>query len=132
MKDVFVDTSGFYAVLDPTDSFHSLARDCFERAERELWRLSTTNYIVHESWALVQHRLGWDALDRLLDVLLPLCEIEYVDRALHMMGELRCQTARQRRLSLTDCVSMGFMKLRGIREAIAQDDHFAREGIRLP
>lgn len=63
MKAVFVDTSAFYAVLDADDPFHPAATDCFERAEREGWTLWTTSYVLHETWALVQHRLGWEALD---------------------------------------------------------------------
>jgi predicted nucleic acid-binding protein len=33
VKTVFVDTSGFYAVLDGTDPFHPTAKNLFERAE---------------------------------------------------------------------------------------------------
>jgi hypothetical protein len=35
----------------------------------------TTNYVVHETWALVQHRLGWNAVEDFLDVMLPLCRV---------------------------------------------------------
>lgn len=132
MKEVFVDNSGFYALLDRDDAFHRTARDCFECAEREGWRLWTTSYVLHETWALVQHRLGMEALEQLLEVLIPVCEVDYVDRALHALGALRCRTANHRRLSLTDCVSLEFMRLRGLTEAIAHDDHFTRAGVRLP
>lgn len=132
MKNVFVDTSAFYAILDAEDPFHQTATDCFERAAREGWTLWTTSYALHETWALIQHRLGWEALDQFLDVILPCCDVEYVDRALHTLGALRCRTEHQRRLSLTDCVSLEFMRLRGFADAIAHDDHFDRAGIRLP
>jgi predicted nucleic acid-binding protein len=132
MKRVFVDTSGFYAILDSNDPFHESAVASFERAGEKDWSLWTTNYVVHETCALVQHRLGWDAVDHLLDILLPVCEIEYVDRALHSLGELRCRRERLRRLSLTDCVSLEFMRLRLIAEAIASDDHFTRSGVKNP
>lgn len=46
----------------------------------------TTNYVVHETWALVQHRLGWNGLEDSLDVLLPLCRVEFVDDTLHAWG----------------------------------------------
>jgi predicted nucleic acid-binding protein len=59
MKTVFVDTSGFYACLDGSDAFHPQALAAFERAEQERWELVTTNYVVHETWALVQRRLRW-------------------------------------------------------------------------
>ena len=132
MKMVFVDTSGFYAVLDSTDPFHAVATEAFQRAERERWDLRTTNYIVHESWALIQHRLGWDAVDDFMDAMLPLCRVEFVDAALHDLGGVQCRQARQRHLSLTDCVSLEYMRQHQIREAIARDEHFARQQIALP
>jgi uncharacterized protein len=132
VKTVFVDTSGFYALLDGSDPFCPTATELFRRAESAQWRLVTTNYVVHETWALVQHRLGWNALEDFLEVLLPLCHVEFVDETLHALGAQHCRQVRLRNLSLTDCISFESMKRRRIAEAIARDDHFVREGIRLP
>lgn len=129
---MFVDTSGFYAVLDGSDPFCPSAAESFRRAESEHWQLVTTNYVVHETWALVQHRLGWDALEDFLEVLLPPCTVQFVDEALYALGASRCQQARLRNLSLTDCISLELMQLLGLSEAIARDAHFTRNGIRLP
>ena len=63
MKQVFVDTSGFYAMLDKTDPFHPAVRSYFQQAMDEKWTLQTTDYVVHETWALVQKSLGWDAVE---------------------------------------------------------------------
>jgi len=132
MKKVFVDTSGFYALLDPTDTFHIKAARLFEQAELEQWNLVTTNYVTHETWALVQNRLGWDALDALMEGVFPLCHIQFVDESLHALGSARCCQARERRLSLTDCISFEYCKREGIGEAIAQDEHFEKQKIILP
>jgi predicted nucleic acid-binding protein len=132
MKNVFVDTSGFYAVLDVTDAFHATATKNFQRAEREQWMLHTTNYVVHETWALIQHRLGWNAMEDFLDTLLPLCNVEFVDAQLHEQGAMRCRQARARNLSLTDCISIEFMKQKAMTEAIANDVHFTRAQIASP
>jgi predicted nucleic acid-binding protein len=132
MKDVFVDTSAFYALLDGTDPFHGGSIDCFSRAADEAWRLVTTNYVLHESWALIQARLGWEAVDAWRDRLVPRCEIVWIDANLHALGEARCRQARLRPLSLTDCISIEVMRRRGIAEYIGQDEHFLREGFRLP
>ena len=83
-------------------------------------------------WALVQNRLGWDAVDGFLDTLLPLCEMTWVEPALHQAAIARCRQARLRLLSLIDCASFELMKQLGLAEAIARDKHFDREGIRLP
>jgi predicted nucleic acid-binding protein len=132
VKSVFVDTSGFYAVLDADDPFHAVATAGFERAEQEQWQLVTTNYVVHETWALVQHRLGWDAVEDFLDVMLPLCRVEFVDQALHLLAAQRCRQSRRRKLSLTDCVSFEVMRRLQLTRAIAQDQHFSEGGIQLP
>lgn len=132
MKTVFVDTSGFYALLDRTDPFHTEARRAFERAESEKWILHTTNYVVHETWALTQHRLGWDAVEDFLEVMLRLCRVEFVTEALYRLGAARCRQARARQLSLTDCISLEFMSQQNITEAIARDSHFARARIVFP
>lgn len=132
MKPVFVDTSCFYAFLDRTDPFHAQARGLFLRSRGEKWMLFTTSYVVHESWALIQARLGWDAVEDWLDALLPMCEIVWVDEALHRLGMARARQARERRLSLTDCVSFEAMTARGCSEALADDEHFRRLGYPPP
>lgn len=132
MRQVFVDTSGFYAFLDDSDPFHIQARDLFLRAEKESWALLTTNYVVHEAWAVIQARLGWDAVEAWQDRVLSRCEIAWVGRDMHTQGAQRCRDARERRLSLTDCISLEFMRNRRLEEAIAQDEHFTRAGIRMP
>jgi len=40
--------------------------------------------------------------------------------------------ARERRLSLTDCVSFEAMTARGCSEALADDEHFRKLGYALP
>lgn len=63
MKSVFVDTSGFYALLDRDDPFHAKAKRLFLEAESGAWAMLTPSYVVHECWALNQARLGWDAVE---------------------------------------------------------------------
>jgi predicted nucleic acid-binding protein len=132
MKLVFVDTSGFYAFLDRTDPFHGEAKRLFLQAHDEKWSLFTSSYVVHESWALIQARLGWEAVEDWLSTLIPLCEIIWVDESLQKLGAARARQARERRLSLTDCVSFEVMGSQGCKEAIADDEHFRKLGYRTP
>jgi predicted nucleic acid-binding protein len=94
--------------------------------------LVTTNYVVHESWALIQRRFGWAAVDDFIISLLPLCRTIYVAEEEFRAGEQRCRKMRLRNLSLTDCISFEVMSNRRIVEAIAFDTHFDRQGFRLP
>jgi uncharacterized protein len=129
---VFVDTSAFYAALTSVDPFHSKAANLFMRARNESWRLVTTNYVVHESWALIQKRFGWPAMEALLTTLLPMCEIHFITADLHEKAVEQCRREHLRSLSLTDCSSFQVMISLGIKEAIARDQHFERHGFKQP
>ncbi len=132
MRSVFVDTSAFFAFLCASDSGHDHAAGLFARAEAEQWNLHTTSFVVHETSALVQHRLGWEALDYWLDDILPKCQVTWVDEHLARLGMARWQQARSRNLSLTDCVSFAFMKESRLSEALAFDAQFGRHGFACP
>jgi len=60
------------------------------------------------------------------------CQVVRIDEPLHAFGEARCRQARIPGLSFPDGMSIEVMRRRGIREAIARDEHFAREGFVLP
>lgn len=132
MTECFVDTSGFYALFDGTDPRHGEADAAFRYCADQRVGLLTTNYVVHETWALVQARLGWAAVEAWERRLLTACETVWVDAGLHELGAARCRQARRRHLSLTDCISLETMYRRGIDQAIAFDVHFDRAGIRRP
>jgi predicted nucleic acid-binding protein len=53
MSRVFVDTGAFFALLVADDRNHERAKDLFERAVRDRWRLVTTNAVVTETHALL-------------------------------------------------------------------------------
>ena len=132
MKHVFVDTSGFYGFLDGTDRFHQVSKELILRANVEGWHLFTSSFVLHESWALIQSRLGWDAVEDFLISILPLCDIVWVDDHLYSLGAARARQARERRLRLTDCISFELMLAHQCREAIADDEHFQKYGFLLP
>jgi predicted nucleic acid-binding protein len=60
MREVFVDTSAFYAALNRKDRNHRVGVGFFERAFAEEWRLVTSNFVVAETHALILVRLGRD------------------------------------------------------------------------
>lgn len=131
MKSTFVDTSGFYAFLDRDDRFHAEAKRLFLKSEAGGWALVTSSYVVHESWALIQARLGWEAVEDFLREMVVRCRIVWVDERLHGLGAARARQARERRLSLTDCVSFEVMLAEGCREYLGDDEHFQAAGFQL-
>jgi predicted nucleic acid-binding protein len=131
VKKVFVDTSGFYAFLDGTDPFHDTSKNLFLKGAEEGWHFFTSSFVVHESWALIQARLGWDAVEDFLSSLMPCCEIVWVGESIHALGAARARQARERRLSLTDCISFEVMLSEHCTEAIADDEYFRKAGFSL-
>jgi predicted nucleic acid-binding protein len=124
----FVDTSALLAVLDADDKQH-------ERASRT-WRtlidagepLLTTSYVLVETFALTQARLGLDAVGALDSSVVPLLQTIWVDDALHRAGIAALLTAHRRDLSLVDCVSFEAMRRHGITRAFVFDRHFRELG----
>ncbi|OGV73264.1 MAG: twitching motility protein PilT [Lentisphaerae bacterium RIFOXYB12_FULL_65_16] len=124
----FVDTSAVYALLDADDVNHLPAkgewRVLLERDET----LATTNYVLVETLALLQHRLGLVAVRTFQDDILPLLTVEWVDPAMHSAGTSALLAAQRRGLSLVDCVSFESMRRLGVRDVFAFDTHFGEQG----
>ena len=128
---VFADTSSLYAAMVRSEPRH---RECLALFEELLERgraLHTTNYVVLETLALLQHRIGIDPVRDFNERILPLIIVNWVSSDLHGKGMRRLLREDKRTLSLTDCVSFEFMESEGLRDAFALDGHFADAGFRL-
>ena len=128
---VFVDTSAFYATLDADDGQHGPARQTWLTLVNEATDLVSSNYVVIETTALVQNRLGVVAIRTFQEDVLPVVRVEWVDEPAHQAGVTALLTAGRRDLSLVDCVSFDLMRHLGIRRAFAFDRHFAEQGFEL-
>lgn len=127
---LFVDTSAFYALMDRDDANHRDARRYWDGLGPDE-SLVTHSYVLVETSALVQRRLGIDALREFVDELsLPVSTV-YVDRPVHEAAISGVLSAQMRQLSLVDVVSLEVMRRAGITAAFAFDEHFARFGFQV-
>jgi len=124
---IFIDTSAIYALADRADPWHQAAKERFEGLLRGGERPLTHNYVLIESMALLQHRLGLDAAiqfgrDARAFV------IEWIGEKTHekVLNSLRVVSRRE--VSFVDHVSFFVMRSRGVRVALAFDRHFEAEG----
>lgn len=124
----FVDTSAFYAVLDADDRYHPAAREQWTRLLEDETPLITTSYMLVETCALIQHRLGLPAVRTFQEDVYPLLRVEWLGREIHETGIAVVLSAQRRRLSLVDCVSFDIMHRYGLRRVFAFDQHFAEQG----
>lgn len=125
---VFVDTSAIHALSDDRDASHPAARAAWAELLAARFSLVTTSYILLESWALLQRRLGLPVLRAFERDIKPLLEVEWVSPELHRHGVNAVFAANRRNLSLVDCVSFLVMQQGGIKTAFCFDDHFREQG----
>ena len=125
---LFVDTSAFFALLDRADANHRKAKKAWSDVLRFDNTLITTNYILLESFALMQHRLGIEAVRGFQEDILPIVSIEWVHEPVHRAGVSALLAAAKRKLSLVDCVSFETMRLLGLKTVLAFDPHFSEQG----
>ena len=126
----FVDTSAFYAVLDADDRNHLGARTEWESLLRAGDILLTTNYVLLELLALLQHRIGLPAVRSFQEDICPLLRMEWVDESIHDGGMAGVLSAQRRNVSMVDNVSFFVMRRLGIRDAFVFDPHFSEQGFR--
>lgn len=128
---VFVDTSAFLAVLNADDRNHDRAKQVWTDLITQDALLICTNYVLVETFALVQHRLGMQAVRVFQEDILPVVNIEWVNGARHGAGVSAILTAGRRQLSLVDCVSFETMRQLGIDTAFVFDHHFEEQGFKI-
>jgi predicted nucleic acid-binding protein len=114
--------------LDAGDANHTAARDAFRSLLDAGERLVTHNYVVVESCALVQRRLGALGVRSLLDDVLPVIEIRFVDEPIHRMAAAAMLGSVSRAVSLVDWTSFVLMREQGIEQAFAFDADFGQQG----
>jgi predicted nucleic acid-binding protein len=125
---VFVDTSAILAFIDRNERNHTQAVDLWGRLRHEGEMLVCSSYVLLESFALIQNRLGMDAVRDLQENLTPLFQVVWVDNSLHQAGIVVLLAANHRQLSLVDCVSFELCRRRGVDIVFAFDQHFVEQG----
>ena len=127
----FADASAFYAILDAGDSNNAPAHAQWEELLHGNVVMLTTVYVLTESYALVQHRLGLAAVRAFREDVYPLLYVDWCDKALHETGTAALLSAQRRPLSLVDCISFEIMRRHGAHHAFAFDAHFSEHGFLL-
>jgi predicted nucleic acid-binding protein len=130
LSRVFADTSSFYALLSTGDTQHERARRAFLQLGRENAALVSTSYVLVETYALLDRRLGREASRRFHEELAPLLEIIWVDRELHEQA-MDLFLARSRSVSLVDDASFVCIRALGLDRVWAMDRRFAAEGFEM-
>jgi len=80
MKPIFIDTSAFYALISRTDRFHEKAKFVYKNLIDEEKTLYTSSYVLVETIALINHRLGFETLKKFMENFENIIKTIYIDR----------------------------------------------------
>ena len=130
VRSVFVDTSGWYALIDRNDALHKKARIALETIVEGRVPLSTTDYVVDEACTLAMARAGALAATRLLDMLhqTTLLRWEWIGAERFARAESLFRKHGSQGWSFTDCASFAVMRELKMEKALTSDSHFAAAG----
>lgn len=127
---VFVDTSAVIAMMLADDPHHATAVDEFAGFAAGT-RLVTHEYVVVESIAVLQRRVGMDAVRVFLGEVVPAMTVRWIDPDAHLAARTALLAADQRGVSFVDQVSFAVMRDEGLTSAFAFDDDFADAGFEV-
>jgi predicted nucleic acid-binding protein len=129
-REIFVDTSGLYALVDRKDAHHPAARALIERLLHSGRRLLATDYIVAETVNLANARSGSGVAIRVLDLLEQSAgiRIEWIGTARFEMTRTFFRKHADHAYSFTDCTSFVVMRELKLSQALTSDRHFTQAG----
>lgn len=128
---LFVDTSAILAIIDADQPRHRDVVDAFDSVIDTGDPLYTSNYVLVETFALVQRRLGLDASRDLAASFVPLLNTLWVDETIHETALSALLSAGRSSLSLVDCTSFEIMRRHGLTQALALDRDFRQQGFQV-
>jgi len=124
----FIDTSALYSLMDTDDECHAVSVAVWNQLRAAASRFITTNYVIVETFTLLQRRSGIAAAKAFAEDIAPLLEIEWINNEIHDAALIAVLAANRRELSLVDCVSFAVMHRRGLRQVFTLDAHFRDHG----
>jgi uncharacterized protein len=128
--DIFVDTSGFYALLVARDDQYEAASQILRESARQKRRFFTTDYVLDETATLLKVRGHRHLLKGLFESVLAssACRTIWTDAEVFSSTCSFFLKHQDQDWSFTDCVSLVVMRRERTREALTKDTHFAEAG----
>ena len=129
-RTVFVDTSGFKALVDPKDEFHLRAVKVWADFAKSGTKLVSSNYILDESYTVIRIKCGLEVARKFRELLasngeeIKIMRITLSDEHL-AWGWFERNWSK---LSFTDCTCFALMKRLGLGHFFGFDEHFERAG----
>lgn len=127
-RRVFVDTSAYYAAADRRDAQNRAMIATMRTLVRDGLQLVTSNFIIAETHALTQSRLGAATALAVIRSLQTSQIIIRVDVPDEMRGIEILTRYTDKEFSFVDAMSFAVMERLGIQIALSLDNHFRQYG----
>lgn len=128
---IYVDTSAFLALVHLDDPNHEQALQLWKKLIVDEQQLISNNYVLVESIALIQRRIGLRAVSILHNDILPFVEIDWLDEELHNAIVKTLLKNNRRQISFVDRSSFDTMRRYEVQTAFAFDSHFPDQGFEV-
>jgi len=130
--EIFVDTSGFYALLVKEDTAHDKAADHVRNAAGKS-RFLTTDYVLDETATLLKARRHVDVIKPFFAIVLNsmACRVTWMHPDLFSTAHAYFLKHSDQDYSFTDCVSFLVMREQRVKVALTKDAHFRQAGFEV-
>ncbi|MCP4622133.1 MAG: PIN domain-containing protein [bacterium] len=128
---IFADTSGLFALLVKNDVMHVRAKLNFAYFAEHRVQLLTSSFVLVETAALLQRRVGLETVHDFQSKIMPLLEMIWVSGDWYTRAIQRLFALNNRNISLVDCLSFEIMESREITQAFTFDQHFPENGFNI-
>ena len=135
MRTVFVDSSAWIALYDPSDQYHAAIVPVWQQLAEESVYLITTDYVLDEVYTHLRRRVGLPACVAFHNLVVSSSVLRVVDVAPSVRQAAWSILVKHedKVLSFTDCASFAVMTDLGMHDALTFDRHFRQVGfVSLP
>lgn len=129
--NIFADTSGLFALLVKNDDMYVRAMENFNYFAENNAQLVTSSFVLVETTALLQRKIGLMPVNDFYAKIFPLLEVIWVNENWYAKGMQRLLTQSNRDISLVDYISFEIMEALEIKWAFAFDKHFEENGFAI-
>jgi hypothetical protein len=128
--EIFIDTSGFYALLVRGDDRHHRAQGAMRKAAKKNQRFVTTDYVLDETATLLMVRHCSSVIPTLFESVSAsqACRVVWMDSDRFEKTKGLFIKTIGGSWSFTDCFSFIVMRELRLREALSKDRHFRDSG----
>lgn len=129
--NIFADTSGIFALLVKNDYMYVRAKENFNYFAKKNTQLVTSSFVLVETIALLQRRIGMAPIYDFNAKILPLLEVVWVNDKWYARAMQRLLSLNNKNVSLVDCLNFEIMDSLEIKYAFAFDKHFEENGFTI-